>query len=513
MKVTSLMGWTLREVPAVQRSVAERLVRSGYLQDVAGRLVLLPLGLRMYRKLAEAIFSSDSVLRLPYAGRITAEPMRASMFLSTAIQSYRQLPIRWTFAGGGLEQASLPKEGWTQPCEQVILAARDDVELRMRLAEEFKRAVAHPGLQALQFQQAHAQPGVELLVMPHRGGLLQGLECALCGYRALESYAAFRRAQRTDEQQTALKAVPTPGCTTIEHLVQFFGVPSECILKAVMLSHGDATVMALLAGNLDLSLPKLKAYLKLEDIRPATADAIAASGLVPGFIGPVGLPEQSSAVAAGMRIVADYSIQKAASYITGANEVDVHWTGARFGRDFKVTEWGDIAQAIAGAGCSQCGGRLEAGQFSPAAWTEHMPGSFNYGADDGRSEAGSAAVVTWFPLEMILTLQATAEEGHGAVVPPSLAPFQAYLVDLRQPGAAGNVYRSLQDGGVTVLYDDRDVSPGVKFTDAELIGCPIRLTVSKRSLEQGGVELMKTDGEKHIVPLKAVLRHLKSEIM
>ena len=200
-------------------------------------------------------------------------------------------------------------------------------------------------------------------------------------------------------------------------------------------------------------------------------------------------------------MVADLGVARPGSWIVGANRKDHHLTGAVLDRDFTVDEWGSFAQVVEGDGCPRCGAAVELVRSVEAAHTfqlgykysEVMPGS-NFVAEDGEEAIFSMGC---YGMGVSRLLGVVAEEHHddrGLAWPPEAAPFEVHLCALgagRSPevaAAADRLYGRLTDAGIEVLYDDRDVSPGVKFADADLLGMPVRLVVGAKGLARGIVE-------------------------
>jgi prolyl-tRNA synthetase len=226
------------------------------------------------------------------------------------------------------------------------------------------------------------------------------------------------------------------------------------------------------------------------------ADFDAHPTVIKGFIGPHGHGDGD-----GVRVVADLGVARSGSWITGANREDYHVSGARLDRDFVVDQWGSFAEVISGDPCPRCGQPVELVRSVEAAHTFQlgqkyslvMPGS-NFVTEDGDEAVFSMGC---YGMGVSRLLAVVAEEHHddrGLAWPPQVAPYQVHLVGLgagRSPevaAAADQLFDRLTGGGIEVLYDDRDVSPGVKFTDADLLGLPVRLVVGAKGLARGVVE-------------------------
>jgi prolyl-tRNA synthetase len=360
-------------------------------------------------------------------------------------------------------------------------------------------------------------------MLPHADGEDRLVRCSQCAYAANAERAEFRLPEVDTEPAREVEPVETPGCATIADVAQFVGVPTRRTLKVVFYAWERSLkppepLMVLLRGDLEVNETKLMNLLGGGELRAATADEIRSVGGEPGYASPVGLTVRRSmdGVGEGVLVIADRSIQAGADFVAGANREGYHLTGVNYGRDFEVTVLTDIAQAQDGHLCPQCEGEMamesaiELGHcfklgtryseglgvtYLDADGEEHPVVMGSYGIGVGR-------------------LLATIIEGHhdeyGIIWPPALAPFDVHLVSLarseEEQAVADTVYDELQSAGLTVLYDDRDERAGVKFTDADLVGCPARVTVSRRSLEAGGVELKaRWAKERDVVPVDQLI--------
>jgi prolyl-tRNA synthetase len=240
-------------------------------------------------------------------------------------------------------------------------------------------------------------------------------------------------------------------------------------------------------------------------------------GAVPGYASPVGL--QNSLV------VVDDLIPESPNLVAGANEEGYHLKNVNFGRDYQADIVTDIAAAQEGDACPICGGTLrtvrgvEVGNiFKLGSRYSDSMGCY-YLDKDGKEKP---VIMGSYGIGSGRLLACVAEEHHdeyGLIWPISVAPYHVHIVALSGKGAddvkdtAERLYQDLLAAGVEVLYDDRAESPGVKFNDADLIGLPIRLTVSGRSLQQGGIEFKRRDSQaKTIVPQDQIIARVKEEI-
>jgi prolyl-tRNA synthetase len=349
-------------------------------------------------------------------------------------------------------------------------------------------------------------------VLPHPQGEDRFIGCDRCDYAANVERAEFVKTNRPGEAVERVK-VATPGCTTIADVAAYVGVPTDETLKAVFYAHDRYTadginsqfLFVLIRGDLEVSETKLLNAIGGGELRPAADEDILAVGGVPGYASPIGLQVRESLAGEGVLVVADDSIQTRSALVSGANEAGYHFTGVNYPRDFQVTLITDIAQADTGHACPRCGGKLQAQSavelghtFKLGTWYSEAVGA-TYLDANGESHPivmGSYGIGVGRLMAAIVEVH---HDEHGIIWPQSVAPYHVHLVALGPNKSvmdeAEALYQSLIAAGYEVLYDDRNERAGVKFADADLIGAPVRLTVSKRSLAADGVEVKERHRE------------------
>ncbi|HEU5348831.1 MAG TPA: proline--tRNA ligase [Ktedonobacterales bacterium] len=332
--------------------------------------------------------------------------------------------------------------------------------------------------------------------------------CPNCGYAANQEVAIAARGPVTQGEAAPLHTLHTPGATTIAALCDAASCTADQTLKAVFYTTGERIILALIRGDLEVNDIKLRNVLDAKEVRALSPEESAAHGLVVGYAGPVGLEVDTP-----VTLVADDSIVGATNLIAGANQADYHLAGVSYGRDFHADVTGDIAKVTVGDICATCGGTLETRRGIEAANIFKL--GWKYSATMGatfRDQAGTSQpmVMGCYGLGITRLLACVLEQHHddaGIIWPPSIAPYACSLLvagnDPKAREAAEALYAEL--GPQRALYDDRDLSAGVKFTDADLLGMPVRVMVSARSLAAGGAELReRRSGETRIVPLADV---------
>jgi prolyl-tRNA synthetase len=356
-------------------------------------------------------------------------------------------------------------------------------------------------------------------------GLEPLLLCDGCGYAALKDAASCSRPSAEAEPARPLEKIATPHTSTIAELAQLLGVPEARTAKAVFLTaaveDGERFVFAVVRGDTEVSERKLRAALRTLGVaaaalRPATDAEIRGTGATPGYASPVGLKN--------VLVVVDQLAAESPNLVAGANDEGYHLLNTNYGRDYRASVVADIAAAQAGDGCPVCSRTLRSANAALLGHSERLgteKGGPAYLDATGRSQP-VAISVHLVDLGALLTAIATERrDEQGLALPPAAAPFAIHLVSM--PGAEAEVealVRALEVAEIPYLWDDRGDSAGVKFTDADLIGLPVRITLGKRSLQAGGAEFKRREpgsagGEKWIVPLDSaveVVRRTLAEI-
>jgi len=352
--------------------------------------------------------------------------------------------------------------------------------------------------------------------------------CDHCHYSANRQIATFRKQPGTNLPALPMEYIATPETKTIDDLALFLNIPSSHTSKAVFMvatlsnttGKEERFIFAVIRGDMEVNETKLANAVNAIDLRPATETEIIATGAIPGYASPIGLKDTL--------IVVDEQIPTSPNLVAGANKEGYHIKNINYGRDYQAHIITDIALAREGDGCPNCGTPLrsergiEVGNIFKLGTRYSEKMGCYYLDHNGQSKP---VVMGSYGIGLGRLLACVAEEHHdvyGLTWPISISPFQVHLVllagksttpelDTRQ--IAENIYNDLLREGVEVLFDDRDTSPGVKFNDADLIGIPIRLTVSERALISGGLEhKLRYQTEKSIIQMEAVIPFIKNQI-
>lgn len=352
--------------------------------------------------------------------------------------------------------------------------------------------------------------------------------CPHCGYSAnvekaqiskaiikdvIASEAKQSRSEGEAQQSLPLEEIATPEQKTIEEVANFLGVPQEQTLKAVFYVADREFVFVVIRGDLEVNETKLKNTLKCNELRIAAESEVAEADIVAGFASPIGIK--------GVKVVADDSITLDSNFIAGANKAGYHFRNVNYPRDFQADIIADIALAHQGDKCPECGGKLSSARgievghiFKLGTFiSEKLGASFL-----DQHGVSRPAIMGCYGIGLGRLLAAIVEQNHddnGIIWPLSVAPYQVYLCPLHLDNpavasAAEKVYQELENAGIEVLFDDRDESPGVKFNDVDLLGIPLRLTLSPRTLQSQSIEAKwRTKKETQLLPLENLSEGIK----
>lgn len=338
--------------------------------------------------------------------------------------------------------------------------------------------------------------------------------CPECGYRANMEAADCIVHNDPDEAMAPLEKVATYDNKTIEDVCNFLHGSAEKSAKAVVYQRNedDSYVLVFVRGDLEVNETKLRNYLKAE-VHPAVE--IDHAGLVAGAIGPVN-------PAKGITVVYDRSLEGTRNLVCGANEEGYHFTGLNMDRDVPNAEYADVAKATVGGVCPKCGKHsltikngIEVGNIFQLGrrYTESMGMTY----DDEKGNRVNP-IMGCYGIGVGRLMASVCEEHHdqyGPVWPISIAPWEIEICALRADQAhvkeeANKLYKSLMDEGYEVLFDDRTVSAGFMFSDADLLGSPVRIVISPKTLDRGVVEIATRDKTiKEDVPLECAMQRTK----
>ncbi len=560
---------TLKEVPADAEVISHKLlVRAGFIRQISrGIYDYFPLGLKVIRKIERIVreemdragaqellmpIASPAELwqesgRWEYYGK---ELMRfkdrherdfclgptheeiVTDLVRRSVRSYRELPINLYQIQTKFRDEVRPRFGLMRGREFIMKDAysfHTDIEDCRReydnMYQTYRRIFSRLGLR---FRPVEADTGAIGGSQSHEFQVLAEsgedaiVSCNSCDYAANVEKAEVKSerpaGRHISGESPPLEKVATPDKKSVPEVAAFLKLAANKFIKTLVYkTDSDELVAVLVRGDHEINELKLRTVLGCRDVALADETAVAAAaGIIPGYIGPIGLK---------LRLVADHSVQGMRDAVTGANEANAHFIHVDQERDFTPSAFADLRLAVSGDPCPRCAeGKLEShrgievGQvfYLGTKYSETMGAT--YLDAEGRER----------PIEMgcygigISRLVAAAiEQNHdanGIIWPFSIAPFQVIVLPINYKeeklrDAADKLYRELQTCGVEVLLDDRDERAGVKFKDADLIGVPLRVTIGAKGLDKGVIELrQRRDGKTDEVPMADAVKQIQTLI-
>jgi prolyl-tRNA synthetase len=503
MRLSSLLGKTLRQPPSDAHLISHQLlVRAGYLRTVeSGHFAYLPLGQRALERLhalARHQLARRGGQEIDLPTLPDSDPTATLVRLvGREVDSYRQLPLLLYQVRSRAVPEPASRAGLFGASERPFveihafgpadMAEGYDLAITRQTRTAIDEVLASCGLPAM-----WAGVGAEgfRAYYSHPSGDEDLVRCPACSYAQERSWATTSWPHPPDETELPAEEIATPGCDTIASLAEFLQIPASQTLKMVFYSVEGKVNCAVIRGDRSVDETKLARVLGTYWYYTSLEDELEAVGAVGGYASPVGLDPSR------VRVIADPSVRSGRNFVSGANRPDFHIQNVNIPRDFVPGEWADLFLVEPGDPCPKCGSPLEietAFALAQSSLPKPCQPEAEYLDSGGRSRPLWTA--RW-QLDLGRVMAAIIEEHHddyGIVWPAPCAPLDAHLVglDLQKEivGAqAEALYDRLQAEGITVLLDDRNASAGVKFNDADLIGIPLRLTVSKRSAKEGLIE-------------------------
>ena len=559
MRASQLFSPTLREVPADAEMTSHKLLlRAGFIRRIgAGIYNYLPLGYKVIKKIERIVreemdaqgaqellmpamipaelyqegqrWEEDVLFKFKdrngheYAIGFTHEEIITDI-VRRDVRSYRELPINlYQIQTKGRDEPR-PRGGVVRGREFIML----DSYSFDRNWEDLDRAYDK---MYVAFARIFARCGLDTIVAEAESGAIGGkdsqeyllltpagedtvLFCSGCNYAANAEKCEIgeRPAKKNEDELLALELVDTPNARTIEQVTSFLKRSPKKLVKTLVYTAGDQVIAALVRGDRDINESKLARAVGVKKVEMADAETIQrVTGADVGFAGPVGIK--------GAKIIADREVQGMANFVVGGNKTDAHYVNVNIGRDFEVEQYADLRVASKGDPCARCESTLSSSRGMELGhifklgtrYSEVMDAKFL--DDEGKEQP---FIMGCYGMGVSRTLAAIPEansDADGMVWPISVAPFEVAVIllnsdDEAQCGAAIRLYEELQQAGVDVLLDERDERPGVKFKDADLIGCPIQV-VAGRLAGEGKVEIrLRSDKSKEEIEIDQATEHV-----
>ena len=559
---------TLKETPADAEVISHKLmVRAGMLRKVAAGIYnYLPLGLRSIRKFENIVreeMNKAGAIELLMPAVLPAEYWKESGrwdvygkellrfndraereycigptheeiitdIVRREVKSYKQLPVNLYQIQTKFRDEIRPRFGVMRAREFIMkdaysFDATDEGAEKSywTMYEAYNRIFERCGLE---FRAVLADTGNiggsfshEFMVLAETGEDVV-MSCDKCDYAANLELAEIKQQDDkgldNSENHKDIQEVHTPELKTVEEVAEFLKVKSGDLIKTMIVEADGEPVAALVSGDSELSITKLRRHLGAELVELASVETIekVTCGSV-GFSGPVGLK---------IKIVADHSIKEIQNGVTGANKKDYHLVNVNLDKDYKVNEFADIRVAVDGDLCRGCdGGKLkstrgiEVGHVFKLGTKYSEAMSANFVDQDGRQKP---FIMGCYGIGIGRTVAAAIEQNfddNGMILPRALAPFEISVLPLNMKDenvikTADEIYNSLIEKGYDVLIDDRKESAGFKFKDADLIGVPVHVRIGPKTLKENSVEIrLRKSGETRLVKVDDAVSEVENII-
>ena len=557
MRMSKQFGRTLREAPADAETISHQLlVRAGFIDQLsAGVYSYLPSGLKVKKniesiirkemdtsngievllptiqpsaiwEISERLFTMQDVLfkledkrgRTMVLGP-THEEVITTLFSKFA-NSYRDLPRILYQIQTKLRDETRPRGGLVRVREFTMKDAYSfdldekglDVSYNSMVDtyHQIFNACGIPIVSVEADSGAIGGKGSQEFIFLTNSGEDTILICDQCDYAANQEKAEFIRPKKTTSQPLDIEKIKTPETTTIDQLVNLLKIDKSDTAKAVLYMATPRTddtsfpIFVVIRGDLEINEVKLMNLVDAREITPMSDEDLSRYNIVSGYASPIGITSE-------IRIIADISITETSNLVSGANEVGYHLTNTNYSRDWVASDIADIAIADDGNTCAKCTGHKE-GNLKISRGIE-MGHVFRLGKTYtsvfettilDQSGKQLTPIMGCYGIGIDRILSAAVEAHHdqdGIIWPKQLSPYNIHLTalnfeqDSTVAEEATKFYEKIQDAGLTVLFDDRDENPGVKFKDADLIGIPIRITISSRNNAENVVELKLRNSE------------------
>lgn len=538
MRMSKYYAPTIKEVPNdAEIKSHELLIRGGFIRKTAsGVYTYLPLGTKVLKKIEnivreemENIGSQEILMPIIQPAEIWQESGRwddygpemmklkdrhnrdftlgptheemITTIVKNELRSYKQLPISLFQIANKYRDEIRPRFGVLRAREFIMKDAysfHDSEESLDETYNDFYKA----------YEKILERLGVDYLVVEADTGAIGGsnshefqvkaeygestIYYCDCGYAATDEKAESNiKFEISTENEKNLEKVDTPDVKTIEDVAKFLNVDKSKIVKSLLFKGRNGWILALIRGDYELNISKLRAVLNDQTLTLGEPDEIKENfGVEIGFIGPVGIKD--------VKVIADESVKEMKNFVVGGMEKDKHYINVNINRDFKIEKYADIRMVQKWEPCPKCGSPLkeikgiEVGQVFKLGTKYSEKLNAYYTAEDGKQKPFIMGCYGWGVSRTLGAIVEQLHDDYGMIWPRSIAPFEIVIIPVSMKKnelveKADEIYELLKEK-YDVLYDDRDSSPGFKFKDADLIGIPLKIVLGKK-MSDGKVEV------------------------
>ena len=563
MRISRLFGKTVKEIPSEADTISHQLLlRTAMIYQIAaGVYAYMPLSQRVLKKIENIIRDEMNKAGGQELTMPTLQPLELwqstgrdqtmgdnlfklmdrknhklalgptheeviTTLVSRFVQSYRDLPMVLYQIQTKFRDEPRPRAGLIRVREFDMKDAysfhTDDADLDrvyQLMLQAYRNIFLRCGLPALTVEADSGAIGGKdsnEFMLIAESGEDDIIFCPTCGYSANVEKAKSRKIALETQQEEPIEEVQTPGVATIDEVSRFFQVSAAQTLKAVLYTADGQVVLAIIRGDLNVNEVKLKNLLHANELRLATDEEVKAVRIVAGAASPVGLN--------GIKVITDDSVLPGINYIAGANKPETHLRNVNYPRDFKADIISDIAKTAPGDICDRCGSKLQSAKGIEVGHIFKLGTSYSKSLGANFIDASGVTkpiIMGCYGIGIGRLMAGAIEQNHdekGIIWPMPIAPYQVYLCPLYREGTkvsevAEEIYTDFQAAGIEVLFDDRVESPGIKFNDADLLGIPLRVTISPRTLDKSSVEIKwRKEKQAEITPLERLTERIKEMV-
>jgi len=560
MRASKLFLKTQKEIPKEAKIPSHKLLTKGgfIYQTASGSFSLLPLGFLVFKKIENIIRDElnkvgcqEILMPVVQPARLWKESGRyfetgeellkakgreeefvlamtheeaITDLVRKMVRSHQDLPIIFNQFQTKFRDEPRPRGGLIRLREFVMQDAYSFDKDEKGLDESYKKIVSA-------YEKIFKRLDLPVLKVKASSGIMGGKDseefmvllesgedgtviCQKCHYKAnIQTASSIPQKPEKVAKFKEKKEVDTPKMITVSQVADYLRIKPSYIVKSMVYKMSGKLILVLIRGDLEINEEKLQNALGAK-IEPATPSDCQKQGIIPGFVGPVGLKN--------IPIYADFSLKLDGPFVVGANKIDTHLVGVTL-KDFKVDKWLDIAKVKEGDICQKCGGKLTIKKSIELGHTFKLRTKYSesmkaYFVDKDGKKKPILMGCYGIGLERVMAaIVETHYDENGIIWPKSVAPFSIYLMDIvttaKDKKLAEQLYNKLKTNGIEVLYDDRDKTAGFKFAEADLIGCPFRLTISRRSLEKNCIEIKeRAKKEPELVKVDKVIMKVKEKL-
>ncbi len=423
------------------------------------------------------------------------------------VKSYKDLPLNFYQIQTKFRDEARPRYGLIRGREFIMkdgysfdISEEDAIKTYEIMKEAYNKIFKELGLDFLMVEADVGAIGGKFsheFVVKVPSGEAHIVYCENCGYAANIEAAKFHHNKLPPEEPKNLEKVYTPNVKSVEEVSQFLNIPINKIVKTLIYKIDDKNFVAILIrGDRDINETKLSNFFKALEVKLATQEELEKLNIPEGFVGPINL---------NLPIYADYSVKELYNFVVGANEKDYHYINVNLDRDFRIKGFHDFATAKESDPCPVCKNPLkettglEVGHIFLLGTKYSIAMKANFVDKDGKEKP---IIMGCYGIGVSRLIAAIVEQCHdekGIIWPENVAPFQYHILvlnpkDEKSMAMGFTIYNKIKEKNKEVLLDERDISPGAKFKDADLIGIPHRIIIGK-ALSEGKVEYQTRDGK------------------